>query len=82
MKSFKIQVTEVLIYQATFAVEAETEEEARTKLFRSAEQATQISEKPEYRRGFFDEELAPGLREMADFWECHLTGQAKEFQHL
>lgn len=66
MATFLIRITEVLISQAQFAVEAETEEEARQILFNSkGERPKQVSEAPQEHRGYFDEEVAPGLRDLA-----------------
>jgi hypothetical protein len=74
MKIFPIQITAVIISQVQFAVEAETEEEARKRLLNSSEgEPRQVREGPEERRLYFDEEVAPGLRDLAEHWESYLT---------
>jgi hypothetical protein len=74
MKTFLIRTTEVLVSQCQFAVNAETEEEARRLLFNSTEgEPKQVSEMPQERRIYFDEEVAPGLRDLAQHWEEHLA---------
>jgi hypothetical protein len=74
MATFLIRTTEVLISQTQFAVEAETEEGARQILFNSkGERPKQVSEEPQERRIYFDDEVAPGLRDLAQHWEEHLA---------
>jgi hypothetical protein len=73
MKTFLVRTTEVIISQCQFAVQAETEEDARRILFNSKEGGTKLNyEMPEERRIYFDEEVAPGLRDLAQHWEEHL----------
>jgi hypothetical protein len=75
MKTFKIRTTELLLAQDTYLVEAESEKEAR-RAFRETRGLPpnwrRIGSQHESPRVYFDEELAEGLRSLAEHWMAFL----------